>query len=149
MAVAEIFVGEAALFGAEEEGNVAGDEAFADEGRGLLQAFDGMLGFAAAEGGGADDEGAVADGFSKGLEFFGAGEEGRGADGGTGFAESEFVGVDDAEVEEAEIAHGAGGGADVERVARGYEDEVEMVELRWSGQGRRVYNSGGAGRQRG
>lgn len=55
MAMAEVLVGEAALFGTEKKGDAAESEALADEGRGLLQTLDGMLGFAAAEGRSADD----------------------------------------------------------------------------------------------
>ena len=40
-----------------------------------------MLQFAVADGCGADDEGAVRDGFGDGGEFFGGGENGRSADG--------------------------------------------------------------------
>jgi hypothetical protein len=134
VAVAEVVVGEAALFGAEEEGDTACSKAFAEEGRGLLEAFHGVLRFAAAEGGGADDEGAVSEGFGKGFEFFGAGKNRGGAYGGTGFAKGKFVGVDDAKMEEAEIAHGAGCSADVERVARSDEDDAEAVELVGGGQ---------------
>jgi hypothetical protein len=106
----------------------------------LFEAFHRMLRFAAAQGCGANDEGAVGDGFGDGFEFFGAGEERHGADGGTGFAEGWIVRVDDAQVEEAEIAHGPGGGADIERVARGNQDDAELGELGCGGQAGRVYN---------
>ena len=102
-----------------------------------------MLRFAAAEGGGADDEGAVGNRFGDRLKLFGAGEQRRGTDGGTGFAEGQLVRIDDAKMKEAEIAHGAGGGADVERVARGNEDDAETVGLRRSRQGKKVYNRKG------
>jgi hypothetical protein len=42
-------------------------------------------------------------------------------------------------VQEAEIAHGAGGSTNVEGVAWGNEDDAEAVGLGWSGQGRKVY----------
>ncbi len=127
--MAEVFIGEAALFRAEQKGDAAPDEALADKGSGLLEALDGVLQFAGADGSGSDDEGAVGDGFGEGLEFLRAGEKRRGSDGGTGFAESYFVGVYNAEVEEAEVAHGAGGGSDVEGIARVDEDDAEAVEL--------------------
>jgi aldose 1-epimerase len=38
-------------------------------------------------------------------------------------------------VEEAEVAHGAGGGANVERIARVDEDDAQVIELGWGGQG--------------
>ena len=40
------------------------------------------------------------------------------AHGGNRLAKRHFVGIDDAQMRESEIAHGAGGGADVERIAR-------------------------------
>jgi hypothetical protein len=135
VAVAEVFVGEAALFGAEEEGDAAGGEALADQRSSLLEALDGVLQFAVADGGGADDEGAVRDGFGEGGEFFGGGEDGGSADGGAGFTKSQFVWIDHAEVEETEVAHGAGGGADVERIARVDEDDAQAVEFGTGGQG--------------
>ena len=82
MAVAEVLVGETALFRAEKKGDTAGSEAFADEGSGLRQAFHGMQWASTAERRGADYESAVSDGFGNGFEFFSAGKKGRGADGG-------------------------------------------------------------------
>ena len=77
--------------------------------------------------GGADDQGAIGDCVGDALEFFGAGENGGGAHGGTRLLKRGRVGIDDAEMMEAEIAHGARGGADVERVARGDEDDAQAV----------------------
>lgn len=127
--MAEVFVGEAALFGAEEKGDAAGGEALANQRSGLLEALDGMLHFTVADGCGANDEGAVRDGFGDGGEFFGGGENRGSADGGARFAEGQFVGIHDAEVEEAEVAHGASGCADIERIARVDEDDAEAVGL--------------------
>jgi hypothetical protein len=95
----------------------------------LLGAFDGVLRVAAAHGGGADDESAVRDSFGETLELFGAGEKRRGTHGRACFTKSQFVGIDDTKMEEAEVAHGAGGGADVERIARVDEDDAQVVEL--------------------
>jgi hypothetical protein len=142
VAVAEVFVGEAALLGAEQKGDPAPGEALADEGRGLFEAFDRVLQLALADGGGANDEAAVRDGFSHTLELLGAGEEGRGSDGGTCFAEGQVVGGYDAKVEEAEVAHGAGGGADIERVARGDEDDTQAVEFGLGRQAREEFTAG-------
>ena len=76
VAMAEVFVRKAAFFRAEEESYAAGSEALAHERSGLFEAFDGVLRVTAADGGGADDEGAIRDGFGDGLELFGAGEKG-------------------------------------------------------------------------
>jgi len=82
-----------------------------------------------ADGGGSHDERAIGDRFGDGLELFGAGEQRRGADGGTRLAKRGLVGIHDAQVAKAEIAHRAGGGADIERVARGNEHDAQTVEL--------------------
>jgi hypothetical protein len=54
-------------------------------------------------------------------------EQGRGADGGARLAEGDIVGTDHAQAGEAEVGHGTGGGADVERVARGHQDDAELI----------------------
>ncbi len=69
--------------------------------------------FAAAGGGGADYERAVGDSFGYGAELLRAGEDWRGAYCGTRFAIGGIVGIYEAQVGAAEIAHGAGGGADI------------------------------------
>jgi len=133
--MAEVFIGEATLFGAEQESDAAVSEALANQRRSLFEAFDEVLRVTAAHGGGADDESAVRNGFGETLELFGAGEKRRGAHSGACFTKGQFVGIDDAKMEEAEVAHGAGGGANVERIARVDEDDAQVIELGWGGQG--------------
>jgi len=140
VAVAEVFVREATLLRTEKKGNGAGHQAFVDEGSSLLKAPDGVLQLTEADGGGSDDERAVRDGFGEGLEFFGASEERRGADRGARLAERQFVGVYHTKMEESEVAHGTGGGADVEGIARTDEYDAQAVEFRMGSQGRRVYS---------
>jgi hypothetical protein len=141
VAMAEVFVGEAALFRAEQEGDMACRKALANEARALFEAFDPVLQFARADGGGSDDERAVCNSFGETLVFFSAREQGRSSDGGTRFAERQVVGVHDAEVEKAEVAHSAGGGADVEGIARVDEDDAQTVGFGMGRQERQVYNS--------
>ncbi len=88
-----------------------------------------------ANGSGSHHKGAILDGFSDGLELFGFGEQRRGADGGTGLAKGQFVGVHNAKMEKAKVAHGARGGADVERVARGHKHHPQPVGFGISCQG--------------
>ena len=140
LAVADVLIGEAALFRTKEKGDAAAPEALADEARGFVEAPDGVPQFAAADGGGSDDEGAVCDGVGHGLEFLGAGEQRRSSDSGTRFAKRQLERIHHPEMKEAEIAHGAGGGADVQRVARIHEDDAQVVELGEGRQGRRVYS---------
>ena len=52
---------------------------------------------------------------------------------GTCFAEGQLIGIHDAKMEEAKVAHGAGGGANVEWIARLDKDDAQVVEL---GEGR-------------
>jgi len=85
---------------------------------------------ALADGGGAGDEGAVGDGLGDGRELSGGGEDGGGVDGGAGGFERDGILVDDAEVGEAEVVHGAGDGADVLRVAGADEDDGDAVKFR-------------------
>ena len=104
----------------------------------MFEAFDGMQRVAAANGGGANDEGAIRDSFSGRLEFFSARQKRQGAHSGSCFTKSQFVGIHNAKMEETEVAHGPGGGADVERIARVDEDDAQVIELGWGGQGTAV-----------
>ena len=98
-----------------------------DEISGEFKTMHGVFELAVAEGGGSDDQGAVGNGISYRGEFFGLLHDGGGTDGRAGFAECEFVGFDDAEVEESEVAHGAGGSAKIERIAGADEDDAEVL----------------------
>ena len=130
VAVAEVVVGEADFFGSEENRDALGGEGVADEVGGGFEGVHGVLGLAVAKRGGSDDEGAVGDGFGEAGEFLGLLQDVGRAHGGAGFAEGEVVGLDDAEMEESEVAHGAGSGAEVERVASADEDDAEVVGCR-------------------
>jgi len=143
VAPGEIVGGEAVLFAAEDEGGpglVDGPgrmgsvfaecvEVVADLSGGFGKAEGFLDGAAAIEGAGAEDEGAVGDGFGEGFVDAGVAEQIGCADGGFGFHPVLGEGGDDGEVMEAEVGHGSGGGADVEGVARGDEDDVEAVGL--------------------
>jgi hypothetical protein len=135
VAVTEVFIGKASLFGAEEKGDAAAGEMLAKAARGLFEAANRVLGLAAANGSGSDYESAVRDGLGDGLELFGAGEQGHGSDGGTRFPESQLVGAHHAKMRETEIAHGAGSGADVEGIAWLDEDDAQVVEFGMGRQG--------------
>jgi len=127
MAVAEVFIGEATLLRTEKKGNKATGKVLVEVTCGLVQAADRMLQLPKAYGSGSHNEGAILDGFRDGLELSCSGQQRRGADGGTGLAKGQFVGIHDAQVEKAEVAHGARGGADVERVARGDKNDPQPV----------------------
>jgi hypothetical protein len=93
----------------------------------LIEAANGVLQSTFAHGGGSYDERAILDSLSNGLEFFGPGKQRCSANRGTRLAESQFIGTHDAEMKKAEIAHGAGGGTDVEGVARRYKNDAQEV----------------------
>ena len=133
--MAEVFIGEATLLRAEKQGNKAAGRMLAQMTRGLVEPADRVLQLPKSYGGGPNNKRAILDGFSDGLELFGFGEQRRGADGGTGLAKSQIVGVHDAKMEKAKVAHGARGGADVERVARGHKHHPQPVGFGISCQG--------------
>jgi len=105
----------------------------------LLQAPHGVLQFTEADGGGPHDERAVCDSLGDSLELFGTGEQRSGADCRARLAKSHLIGVQYAEMEVSEVAHGTGCGADVERIARIDEYDAQAVEFGVRRQGRRVY----------
>jgi len=82
-----------------------------------------------ADGGGSDDESAVRDGFAEGLELLGASEQRRGADRGARFAKSQLIGIHHTKMEEAEVAHRPGGGADVEGIAGADKYDAQTAEI--------------------
>ena len=133
MAMAEVFVRKTTLLGTEKKGDAASSEMLAEWTGGLTEPTDRVLRLAAADGGGTDNEGAIRNGFGNGFELFSAVKQWRGANGGTRFAEGQVVGIHDAKMKETEVAHGASGGANVERIAGLDEDNAQVVEL---GEGR-------------
>ncbi len=140
VAVAEIFVRKTALLRTEKQGDAAASETLAKEASSLIEAVDRVLQLTLAHGGGSDDECAVLDGFSDGLEFFGTSEQRRGADGGTRLTKGQLVGVHHAKMEEAEVAHGTGSGPDVEGIAWGDKNDAQAVGVSGGKHGRRVYS---------
>jgi hypothetical protein len=116
--VAEVFIGEADFFGAEEQSDAAGSEALADEARALLQTMNRLLGFARADRGGSNDESAIGDGFGDGFEFLCVGKQRGSAHCGAGLAKRWIVGVDHAKIGKAEVAHSPRGRPNVQRIPR-------------------------------
>ena len=130
VAEGEVFAGEAVFFRAEDDGDPGVLFELLGEGGGeLIEAKDRLFGFAVCERAGAKDERAVANGLRNCWDFDGVSEEIRSADGRAGFAPVGLVRRNDGEVREAEVGHGAGDCADVERIARGDEDDGDAVAL--------------------
>jgi len=127
VAEGKIVACEAAFFRSEDESDAAGFSL--EDGCKQRERDDGLLGLAVGEGSGAEDEGAVGDGFLERLGCARGCEQLFGADGGFGFAPVGFVGSDDGEARETEVGHGARGRSYIERIARRDEDDFELVAL--------------------
>src|SRR4029077_2625818 len=85
------------------------------------------------------DERAIRDGFAHAFELFRACEQRRSSHGGARLAKRNFVGIHHAQAEKAEVAHGTGGRADVERVASAHQDDAQTIEFRRSEQEQLFY----------
>jgi hypothetical protein len=128
MAVGHIVVGEAEFFAAEQEGDGAGMGA--DESGGVLEAMDGEADIAFGGAGGADDEGGSSDGGGEGVKVTGGEQDVAGVRAGAGFVGGDAVGLDQAEIGEAEVGHGAGDGANIEGIAGLDEDDAQIFHKR-------------------
>ena len=118
VAMAQIVIREAKFFGAEQERNRIRSESLANQASAIFQATQRLMQRAMADGGGPYHERAIGDGFGDGLELFGAGEQFGGAHSRTRLAKRWLVRVHHTQLAETEIAHGAGGRANVERITR-------------------------------
>ncbi len=94
---------------------------------GLIEPAHRVLQLALADGRGPNNKSAIFNGFGNGLELLGTGKQRRGSDGGTRLAKSQLIGVHDAKMEKAEVAHGTGGGTDVEGIARGDKYDTQAI----------------------
>src|SRR5580698_8642160 len=108
---------------------------FANAADALFQALHGMLYFPASHGAGGNHESAICNGVSDILELFGTSENISCADCGTRLAKGWSIRIDNPQMREAEVAHGAGGRANVQRIAGRDQHHAEMVEFggRWQG----------------
>jgi hypothetical protein len=94
-----------------------------------------MLKIAMSDGGGANDKRAIGDSLGDGGEFLGSGKNiGRGPHGRACTFKSYIIGIHDSQMEETEIAHGAGGCADIEGVTSVDQDDAQAIEFNRSRQ---------------
>jgi hypothetical protein len=101
-----------------------------------FKALNRVLKIAVSDGGGTDNQRAIGNSLGNGLEFLRVGKNvSRGAHGRAGAFKGYVIGIYDAEVKESEVAHGAGGRADVQRIARVDEDDSQTVKFRGHRQG--------------
>jgi hypothetical protein len=120
----ESIVRKADALGAEEQRDVAFRQSLTDESRSIGQSAHVVMEFASSHGGGANDQGTVGNGFGDRREFFGAGQNRRSSHRGTCLAIAGFVRIHDAHVQKSEVTHGARGSANVQGIARIYENDV-------------------------
>ena len=95
-AVVDVFVAEAVIFGAKDDGKAAGGEDGGEFPAECGQREDRAGGMPLRNGCRAEDERAIGNGLGECGEFAGGGENSRGADGGPGAAPGVIVGLDDA-----------------------------------------------------
>jgi len=130
MAKGEIVARQTVLFRTEDEGNAAAPFKFLPDQRGESgERDDALFRLAIGQSPSADDQSAGGDGIREGWMLMGVFEKFRSADGGAGFAPMGLERSDDGEVRKAKVGHGSGRRANVERVAGGDEDDVEVVAL--------------------
>ena len=138
--MAERLIRKADSFGAEQERDGARSEPLADDSRSFLQSPDRVMQIAVADGCGPHNERAIGDRIGHGFEFFRLRKDRRSSHGGACLAKRHLVEIHDAKVKESEVAHGASGSANIERVARAYQDNAEKVEFRSFGQAAIFYS---------
>ena len=127
--MAQVLIGKAALLRAEKDSDTAAGEMLTEERCALIQAANAVLQLTLADRGRSDDQCAVVNGSGDGFEFFGPGEQRLGTHRGTCLAKSQLIRVHDPKMEEAEVAHGAGSSADVERVSRCDKNDAQAVGI--------------------
>lgn len=103
-----------------------------------LQAPEGMLQVTMADRSGSNHQRAIGNRFGDGFEFFGMGQHIRGAYGGASILKRHFVGIHHPQMEESKVAHCPGGRANVEGIARVYQDNAQMIEFSVNGQARDI-----------
>jgi len=96
----------------------------------------GVLQPALPDGGGADNKGAIGYGIGDGVILCSAGKDVRcGTDCGPGLPKRRLKRINHPQVRNTEVAHGTGGSPEIERVARGHQDDAQAIEFRGSWQG--------------
>ena len=125
--MAEVFVRKTTHLTTKKQSNTAAGELLAKKAGSLIQAADGVLQLTLSNGSSSDNECAIDDRFRDGFEFRSLRKQRRCTNSGTRLAKSQLIRVDNAKMEEAEIAHGASRCADVERIARSDKNDTQAV----------------------
>ena len=127
VAVGHVVVREAELLGAEEQRHRRRRQALADQSSAVFDRAKGVLQFAMAERCGSDHEAAIGDRLGQRREFFGIAQDLVRVHRGTSLLKRDVIRVHQPQSREAEVAHGSRCRADVERVARGDQDDPQVV----------------------
>src|SRR5208283_3594880 len=106
----------------------------ANERRSGLQPAKRMLQVAVSDRGGSDYKRAVGDRAGNSLILLGVGQHFRGADGGTSTLKRYIVRIYDPQMLKTKVAHCPSGCADIERIARIYQNHAQVIEFRRRGQ---------------
>ena len=122
----DVFVGEAKFLRAEQQRHRRGRELAADQARAIFQPAQRVLQLAMADGSGSDHQAAVGHGIADVRKLFRRGEHRSRVDRGARFAECDLVRIHNSQAREAEVGHGACGGADVQRVSRRDEHHAKL-----------------------
>ncbi len=113
----DFFVGQAELFTAKQQRGARGAQMAAKEPAGALQPVERLVRGAVSQSRGTHHERTIGHGFCDAREHAGRSQQVLRADAGDGLAEGDFIRVDEPQVEESEVRHGAGGGADVQGIS--------------------------------
>ena len=129
VAVAERVIGETHLFRTEQKGDTVGAEFLVDQASTLLQWAEGVTYVPASDRRGSDDQTAIRYSCSHFFVFLGAGEQLRGTHGRPRLPKRNFVGIHDPQAQESEVAHGTSCCSQVKRIARGDQDDTQVIEF--------------------
>ena len=94
--------------------------------------FKRVLDFAVPDRRGSHHQRAIGHGLGHALELLGVREDLGSADGRARLAKGRFERIDDAQVAKSKVAHGASSRANVQRIARGHQNDTEAIGFGWS-----------------
>ena len=127
VAMRHVFVRQPKFLGAEQQRYRSDGKFLCDELAPVFQAPQRMFQHAGTNGRGANHQRAIGHRFGHGEIFPRLLQHRMSFYRRTGFAEGNRVGIHQAKFGESEIAHGAGGGSEVQRIARGNQDDFERA----------------------
>jgi len=135
VAMAEVLIRQAALFRSKQKRHASSRaEPFVNQRSSILQQPKRMKQFPLSNGGCSNHQRAVSHRFRHAGVLFGFRHQRRCAHSGARFSKGCVVGIHHAQLHEAQVAHRACRGANIQRIARGYQHNAQSVEIRGSDQ---------------